>query len=90
MEQQNILKEVHNKLAALVEAGDYVGARALLKDHFTQLPEEVQGRVLTILLAEAIEMEAVALDSTLAIQSEGIAALKALEQLKEAAETSGV
>lgn len=82
MEPQNILQEVHDKLAALVEAGDHTGARALLKDHFTQLPEEVQGRVLTILLAEAIEMEAVALDSALTIQNEGITALKALEEMK--------
>ena len=77
-----MLQEVHDKLAALVEAHDYAGARALLKDRFTQLPEEAQGRVLTILLAEAIEMEAVALDSTLAIQDEGITALKALEEMR--------
>ncbi len=81
---------MHDKLAAFVEASDHVGARALLKDRFMQLPEEVQGRLLTILLAEAIEMEAVALDGALAVQDEGIAALKALEQLKAAVEASSV
>ncbi|MBI2030027.1 hypothetical protein HYT05_00205 [Candidatus Kaiserbacteria bacterium] len=86
MEQQNIIQEVHDKLAALVEAHDHAGARALLKDHFTQLPEEVQGRILTILLAEAIEMEAAALDGMLAIQNESIAALKALEEMRVALE----
>ncbi|MBI2030149.1 hypothetical protein HYT05_00845 [Candidatus Kaiserbacteria bacterium] len=84
MEQQNIIQEVYDKLAALTEANDYTGARALLKDRFTQLPEDVQGRLLTILLAEAIEMEAVALDGALAIQDEGITALKALEEMKAA------
>lgn len=86
MEQQNIIQEVHDKLAALVEAHDHAGARALLKDHFTQLPEAVQGRILVILLAEALEIEAVALDHSLTIQDESVAALKALEEMRVALE----
>jgi len=84
MEQQELAQDTHDRLTALVEAGDNNGARELLKDRFAQLPEDIHGRILTILLAEAIEMEAIALDETLAIQKEGITALKALEELKVA------
>lgn len=75
---------MHDKLAALVGVSDYAGARALLKDYFTQLPQEVQGRILVILLAEALDIEAVALDHSLTIQDESIAALKALEEMRVA------
>lgn len=84
MEQQELVQDTHDRLEALVEAGDYAGARELLKDRFAQLPEEVRGRLLVILLADAIETEAVALDDALAIQKEGITALKALEEMRTA------
>jgi len=84
MGDQEITQDTYDKLSVLVESRDFDGASRLLKDRFTQLPEDVQGGVLTLLLAEAIEMESVALDETLAIQKEGIAALKALEELRTA------
>jgi hypothetical protein len=82
MEEQYFLQKTYDELQTLVTASDHDGARTLLKDRFAQLPEEVQGSLLVILLAEAIEMEAVGLDENLTIQNEGITALKALEEMK--------
>lgn len=84
MEQQDILKDTHDKLAALVGARDYDAARSFLIDRFARLPEDIRGRILVVLLADAIETEAVALDEALAIQQEGITALKALEEMRVA------
>jgi|GEM_PF-5963524 len=76
------LQTMHDQLEALAQAQDYRAAQALLKDRFMLLPEDLQGRILTMLLADALVSEARMLDGALALENESITALKALEEMR--------
>ena len=80
------LQTMHDQLEALAQQRDYRAAQALLKDRFMLLPEDLQGRILTMLLADALAIEARMLDGALALENESITALKALEEMRSVLE----
>lgn len=82
MMNRTALQTMHNQLETLAQSGDYRAAQALLRDRFTLLPEDLQGRILTMLLADALATEAHMLDGALRLEQESITALKALEELR--------
>ena len=83
MEDVDILADTYERLAALIADGKTDEGLMFLRERFTQLPEDVQGKILVALLADAVTSEAGQIDAIASIQKESIAALEALEIMKQ-------
>lgn len=77
MDYSDLKKEIEK----LLDAGDEQRLREYLTEHFEDLPEEVQGKVLLAFYSEAIEKQAgdVAIEK---IQKEGMEAMTKISALK--------
>jgi len=83
MTQEQLLTEMEG----LLEAGDTKALETYVLEHFTELPEDVQGKVLLGFYSEALENEA-GTAQIAGIQREGLQALEDLESMKKEASAS--
>ena len=88
MEYEALLN-FYNELSALAEAGDEKKAQDLMREKFTQLPEDVQGEIIARLYFKAAEDEVTEAQAIAEIQEKGLVALDTLEILKKGLEGKG-
>ncbi|PIR83763.1 hypothetical protein COU18_03775 [Candidatus Kaiserbacteria bacterium CG10_big_fil_rev_8_21_14_0_10_51_14] len=79
----NQIEEIHDEIAGRVNRGDEKGAMEYLKGRFSELPEEVQGEILTRAYLHALEQETARLEKIADIQDRALTALTVLDVLKE-------
>lgn len=79
----SIIECMHNEIASRVARGDEKGALAYLQEHFAELPEEVQGEVLTQAYLSALQSETTRIQTIGDIQLRALAALEVLDILKK-------
>jgi hypothetical protein len=83
MNQEELLSEMER----LVEAGDEKAFERFVLDHFTEFPEDVQGKLLLNFYTETVEKqagEAVIAD----IQKEGLDAIAKIDEIERSAGVS--
>ena len=71
----------------LLEAGDMKALEAYTLEHFTELPEDVQGKVLMGFYRETLEKQA-GEAQIMQLQKQGIDAIEKIEAMKKAASSS--
>ncbi len=78
MTQQQLMAEIDK----LVDAGDEKAVERFMIDHYQELPEEVQGKLLLGFYAESLQKEA---DEAriMELQEQGVELLDALAAMKE-------
>jgi hypothetical protein len=81
-EETSVIVEIYDQMIEQLRAGSRDGAFSVLRDRISELPEEVQGQILTLMLEDAVDTEHRAEQTKKAIGQEGIAMIQALEALK--------
>lgn len=82
MEESSVIVEMYDQMLDRLRAGDRDGAFSLLRDRFSDLPEDVQGQLLTLALEDAIDTELRAEEGKEQFFKKGIETIQALEALK--------
>ena len=80
------VKTIHDQIERCVQRNDRAGAALILQKHFYELPDELQGVIMAHMLAEAIDREVASLRKAEEMENEGLAALKALQAMREVLE----
>lgn len=78
-----IVEEVHNEMVERLGRGDERGAVTYLKSRFNELPEELQGEILTRAYLHAMQEKTARMELVNEVQEESIATLQAIEILEE-------
>jgi hypothetical protein len=82
-------EELQAEMERLLKAGDAKALEAYTLKHFTELPEEVQGKVLMGFFTEALETQAG--EAQIAqLQRQGLDAIEKIEALKREASSAEV
>jgi len=77
------LQDFYNTLVDFANAKDEAGAGEFLKKNFDDLPEDVQGEILTQMYFSGAREEAEEATALGALQEKGFEALKAMEVLEK-------
>lgn len=77
------LLNFYNELTTLVQVGDDAKVQEAVAKRFGELPEDVQGELLTRMYLKGMQEKVEESDTLAAIQEEGLAALETLEILKK-------
>lgn len=75
--------DLYKKLLEFSARGDEAGAQEYIAKHFSELPEDVQGEIMTRLYFSAVEDELEEKRGIMQMQKEGIDAIRVLEMLKK-------
>lgn len=75
--------DMYQKLLEFSDTGDSVGAQKYIGKHFSKLPEDVQGEILTRLYLEGVQGELEETKGIMEMQKQGLDALRVLEMLKK-------
>lgn len=81
MEAAALLK-FYTDLSTLVASGNERAAKELLRDRFQELPEQVQGAILTELYIAGKEAAIAEAEDQARVQRKGVDMIKALEAMK--------
>ncbi|OGG80666.1 hypothetical protein A3A39_03160 [Candidatus Kaiserbacteria bacterium RIFCSPLOWO2_01_FULL_54_13] len=76
-------EELRKQLDVLLEAGDEKALERFVLDHFTEFPEDVQGKLALSFYTDALEKEA-ADGKVMDIQEKGLETMRKLKEMKEA------
>jgi hypothetical protein len=77
------LEDFYDSLLTFAQHDDEKGAQKYIQEHFSELPEDVQGELLTRLYFRAAEDEVEEAATLGVIQERGIEAIEALEAIKK-------
>ena len=80
--ESSVIEEVHNEIVAQLARGNERGAMAYLRSRFAELPEELQGEILTQAYLNAMRERTERMKAVNEIQEQSIAILQALDVLK--------
>ena len=80
--ESSVIEEVHNEIVAQLARGNERGAMDYLRSRFSELPEELQGEILTQAYLNAMRERTERMKAVNEIQEQSIAILQALDVLK--------
>ena len=81
MDGQDKLKK---QIEQLIERGDQKALETFVLEHFTELPEDIQGKVLLSLYTDAVEKE-VSNGKVTELQKQGLEAIEHIRKIQAAA-----
>ncbi len=80
------IQDFYTALASFAQTGDEAGAKKYLEENFKNLPEDVQGEMLTRLYFEGLKDEADEVKILGEVQEKGLHLAQMLEALQKATE----
>ncbi|OGJ56594.1 hypothetical protein A2635_00575 [Candidatus Peribacteria bacterium RIFCSPHIGHO2_01_FULL_51_9] len=82
MQENTVIQELYDQITDRLQAHDEAGALTALKARFMELPENLQGEIMVLMLEDAVLQRDRAEEAQIKMLEEGVAAIKALEALK--------
>ena len=78
-----MLLTIYNELNTLAQRGDERGAQELLKKHFNEFPEDLQGEIVTRLYLSGLQDDAEETGNLLDVQVQALEAHEAILAIKK-------